>query len=90
MSKLQKPTNFYLNLYPVLIFQTRYGGVYEKGSWASIAQCETVPEGAIDSDVECFEWWISDQSKYVGVGFTPDEAYVDMLNRYKKDGLIDE
>jgi hypothetical protein len=87
---MDRSFKFYLGLYPVLIFQTRYGGIYEKGSWASIAKCESVPDGAVDSDIECVEWWMSDESKYVGIGFSPNEAYLDMLNRYREDGLLDE
>lgn len=81
---------FRIHLYPVLIFQTRYGGVYERGEWAAIANCDCVPDGAISEDIECCDWWLSDHAKLVGVGDTPDKAYVDMLYRYKKAGLLDE
>lgn len=84
------PSMYRVHLYPVLIFETRYGGVYEKGSWASIANCESVPEHAVGDDDECSSWWVSEESKMVGVGYTPDSAYVDMLNRYKMHGLLDE
>jgi hypothetical protein len=83
--------NNYLGYYPCLIFKTRYGGVYEDGLWACIAYHEEIPSEAIDDDVTCSMWWYSSQSDFVGRGSTPNEAYEDMLNRYKEYiGTINE
>lgn len=84
-----KSDDFFIDLYPVLIFQTRYGGTYEGGSWAAIANCDVIPEDAIGCDTECADWWYSEESKLVGVGNTPDEAYVKMLIKHKAYGVLD-
>lgn len=84
-----KSNEFFLDLYPVLIFQTRYGGVYEGGSWAAIANCDIIPSDAIDDDLICCRWWMSDRAKLVGVGGSPDQAYVNMLLKHKHYGVLD-
>lgn len=83
------PKIWYIDLYPVLIFQTRYGGMYERGNWAAIANCTSVPEEAIGDDTTCSEWWASDNSKFVGVGMSPDDAYLNMLERYDYYDMLD-
>lgn len=79
---------FYRELYPVLIFQTRYGGVYEGGCWACIANAKEIPKASIEDDISCCEWWLSMASSLVGVGYTSDGAYLDMIHRYKTAGLL--
>ena len=73
-----------LNLYPVSIHQTRYGGVYEGQDALWFAVSGDVPEDAVGDDDECLDFWISDASLFVGRGRTPNEALVNLLDRAKK------
>lgn len=72
----------YSDFYPCLIFMTRYQGTYEGGRWASIAFTKTIPELAVGSDSEASMWWGSYESRHVGRGETPEEAYEDMVTRH--------
>lgn len=68
-------------LTPVVIIQTRYGGTYEGGKWAAF-HCdeEQIPSYAQGSDVPCRHWW-DYNSRWVGVGQTPDEALADLESK---------
>jgi len=68
-----------IDLYPVVICQSRYGGVYEGGEWFCIPRCESIPEEAVDEDCVCVDFWHSDASSHIGVGDSPNEALVAML-----------
>lgn len=70
-----------IDLYPVVICQSRYGGVYEGGSWFCIPRCESIPEDAVGEDCECVDFWHSDASKNVGVGNSPNDALLMMLEK---------
>ena len=65
-----------LLVYPCVIAPTRYGGVYEGAQWAAYGAA-SVPEGAIDSDIECAEWWAA-PTCLVGRGRTPDAAFASL------------
>ena len=73
-----------LNLYPVQIQMTRYGGVYEgyDALWFAFSG-EDLPEGIVGDDDECLEFWLSDASLIVGRGKTPNEALIDLIQRAK-------
>lgn len=59
----------------IVILETRYGGVYEGGSWAafSVSSHEAVPEDAFGGDPEACGWW-GNPTVPVGVGDSPNEA----------------
>lgn len=61
--------------WPVAIFQSRYSGVYEGGTWFSVANSDTIDmeNGPYGDDESCAEWFSINKS-IVGVGETPDEA----------------
>lgn len=73
-----------IRLYPIVISQSRYSGVYEGGTWFCIPNCESIPEDAIGDDCDCVDFWTSEKSNLIGVGNTPDLALVSML---KKNGV---
>lgn len=78
-----------LNLYPIVITQTRYSGTYEGGKWASFPSLEDermLPEDAFGDDSECIDFWWSEKAANIGRGETPNEAYIDMLERARKYG----
>lgn len=65
--------------YPVTIFRTRYGGVYEGGPWGAVA-CEPqdLPDQALGNDSECAGWW-SEHRHGTGVGETVEAALASLL-----------
>lgn len=68
-------------MFPIVIFQSRYGGVYEGGLWFAVEQCDNPTEtllGAHGDDEECVEWF-TEHDHAVGVGATPNEAYIMLL-----------
>lgn len=67
-------------LWPIVVFQSRYSGVYEGGDWFALANCETVPDGPWEDDDECLDWFLSN-GETIGVGDTPDEALADLLRK---------
>jgi hypothetical protein len=78
-----------LDLYPTVITETRYSGVYEGGRWASFPSMDDermLPEEAFGEDTECIDFWWSEKSLTIGRGETPNEAYMDMLDRIIKYG----
>ena len=74
-----------LNLYPVSIHQTRYGGVYEGSDALWFAVSGDVPEDAVGDDGECLDFWLSDASLLVGRGKTPNEALINLIQRVKSE-----
>ena len=67
-----------IQLWPIVVFQSRYSGTYEGGDWFALANCESIPDGPWGDDDECLDWFIAN-GKTVGVGDTPDEAVSDLL-----------
>lgn len=76
-----------IDMYPVRIFQSRYGGVYEGGSWICASGNTALPKEAFGDDEDCVSFWSSGAAIKIGVGYSPDDAYFDMLN---KNGYNDE
>lgn len=72
-----------LDLYPVSIYQTRYGGVYEGLDALWFAVSGDFPESAVGDDDDCLDFWLSDASLLVGRGKTPNEALVNLIQRVK-------
>ena len=70
-----------IRLYPIVISQSRYSGVYEGGTWFCIPNCESIPEDAIGDDCDCADFWMSEKSSHIGVGNTPDSALMSMLEK---------
>ena len=70
-----------IRLYPIVISQSRYSGVYEGGTWFCIPNCESIPEDAIGDDCDCADFWMSEKSDLIGVGDTPDLALMSMLEK---------
>jgi len=71
------------DIYPVMVFMTRYSGVYEGDRWAAICAWE-IPEEAHGSDIECAEWWAQVGDKWAGVGPTPNSAVLELYKKIKK------
>jgi hypothetical protein len=68
-------------MYPVRIYQDRYGGSYSGGAWIAIdmkraaLEISAIEEGILGSDVEVREFWFSVRdADWIAVGPTPDSA----------------
>jgi hypothetical protein len=72
-----------MKLYPVTIFTTRYGGVYEGASWGA-APCDydALSFLATGDDLEALDWWC-EYSYIVGKGNHPDVALQDLFVKLK-------
>lgn len=77
-----------IRLYPIVIRQSRYGGTYEGGSWHAIGSWddENISNNYMDyvfgDDGSAVDFWMdSDESKLIGIGNTPNEAYEDLLKK---------
>lgn len=77
-----------LDLYPIVIRQSRYSGTYEYGAWHAIANCVSETWNMEyfeylygDDDAAIAFWWESEAAQKVGVGATPDKALEDLLQR---------
>jgi len=69
-------------LYPIVIRQTRYSGLYEGGEWAAFPNVyTTLDNAAFGDDKSCSAYWCSPAAKRVGLGSTPQEAYEDLIRR---------
>jgi len=74
-------TSLPIFLYPIVVRETRYGGVYEGGSWFAYSGYG-FPVEAIGDDCECADFWGSEASNKLGVGNTPNEAVEHLVQIY--------
>jgi hypothetical protein len=79
-----------IQFYPILIAQSRYGGIYEGGEWFCIPNCENIPEDAVGEDCDCVDFWASEVATKIGVGDTPDSALLSMLEKNSSHQISDE
>jgi hypothetical protein len=73
-----------IGLYPIVISQSRYGGVYEGGEWFCMANCDFIPDDAVGDDEACADFWASKAAANIGIGKTPNDAFFDMLHRHDR------
>ena len=77
-----------LGLYPVVVRQSRYSGVYEGGLWFAIPNHEEteLTENYVDylhgDDCDAVDFWDSEIAKTFGVGTTPDNALYDLIKKH--------
>lgn len=74
-----------LELYPVVVRESRYGGAYEGGAWFAYSGY-AFPSDAIGDDISCSNFWWSDRSLLIGRGDTPDGAVTDLILRHQMFG----
>lgn len=69
-------------LYPLVVRQARYSGVYEGGEWIAIPNYDESDEALADylhGDDECFFIW-AEQTTF-GAGSTPSSALADLYEK---------
>lgn len=72
------------HIYPNIITPARYGGVYEGDIWVALpCYPEEIPEAAFGDDISCMDWW-SNPTIPVGVGNSPNNAYLSMVDAVRK------
>lgn len=77
-----------LGLYPVMIRQSRYSGIYEGGLWFAVPGYESIEstEAFTDylhgNDCDAVDFWSSPETEKFGVGATPDEALLDLIKKH--------
>ena len=80
-----------ISLYPVVIREARYSGVYEGGKWFAIAEYSgesEALEGYINGDdCDALDFWDSEEAKMIGVGDSPNSALADL---YLRHGIIED
>jgi hypothetical protein len=81
-------------LFPVVVFEDRYGGSYAGGAWVAIANAtwgggpaasrlDFVFDGAGGGDIEACEFWDEHrETEWIGVGSTPDLAVQVLVDRH--------
>lgn len=82
-------SNIPISLYPIVIQQSRYGGIYEGGAWHAMANCEITEqwnkeylEYCYGGDEDAVIFWDSPSARLIGVGDTPDLALADLLRKF--------
>ena len=81
------------DLYPIIVRQSRYSGVYEGGSWFATGGIDfdefddRMCEYLHGDDVDAVEFWYSAEAEKIGVGDDPQSAVVDLLVR---NGIEDD
>ncbi len=67
-----------IDLYPIIVMQSRYGGTYEGGPWFAISGFENLSGGLIDylegDDCDAVDFWDAKHDFPIAVGNTPNEA----------------
>lgn len=84
-----------LGLYPVVVRQSRYSGIYEGGLWFAIPNHEEMglAEQYVDylygDDCDAVDFWDSELAKTFGVGNTPNEAVADLIKKHGGNDISD-
>jgi len=90
--EIPRPKDSWRN-YPVVIRESRYGGVYEGGKWFAMANCELTPsedlteylEGDDDAAWDFFD----NPENVIGVGNTPNEAHLDLIHKINNANVVE-
>lgn len=76
------------DLYPIVVFQSRYGGVYEGAEWFAISGFENMSSGLDEyfngDDDAAVDFWHQDHEFPIAVGNTPNEAVNSLIANFSK------
>lgn len=78
------------NLYPIIVFQSRYSGLYEGGEWFAISGFENLSSDLNNyfegDDCDAVDFWRKEHNFPISVGSTPNEAVSSLLANYSSNG----
>ena len=79
-------------LWPIAVYQDRYGGCYSGGAWIAVAEAETMArhlpclvDGPYGDDTDAAVWG-SAIPEWAAVGDTPDEAVRHLIEKCSEAG----
>lgn len=73
-------------IYPLTIISDRYLGTYSGGKYLAFnLDYDSIPIEINSGDVECGNFWIEHRNLLYGKGETPALAYIDLINKLKKE-----
>jgi hypothetical protein len=83
--------DYHLMLYPVAIYEDRYGGCYSKGKWLAVAEADihnllNMQGGPYGNDTDCADFW-GNPPQWIAVGATPEEALNKAIDAAHEAGI---
>jgi len=79
------------DLYPIIVHQSRYSGIYEGGKWFATGGIDfdefddRMREYLHGDDTDAVDFWYSAEANVIGVGDDPQSAVIDLLVRNDVD-----
>jgi len=79
--------------YPIVIRQSRYGGVYESGKWFALANCDAIPADDLmdyleGDDCDAF-YFFDNPANIIGIGNTPNDAHLDLIHKINNTSAVE-
>ena len=79
-----------IELYPIIVLQSRYGGVYEGGEWFAISGFENLSSGLSKyfegDDCDAVDFWSDEHDFPIAVGSSPNDAVNLLIAKYSSSG----
>jgi len=80
-------------MYPIVIRQSRYGGVYEGGKWFAMASCELAPSEDLmeylkGDDHSAWDFF-DNPANVIGIGDTPNDAHLDLIHKINNVSAVE-
>lgn len=80
-----------LNLYRIIISQSRYGGLYEGGKWFAYSTSLNIPASFYEyldgDDCDALDFWSGKDSENFVVGESPDETFAKLKTKQNLHGV---
>ena len=74
-----------ISLYPIMVIQSRYGGIYEGGAWFAVAGTHNLSTDIMDylegDDCDAIDFWAKEHDFPIATGQTPNEAVSNLVIR---------
>jgi len=78
---IYEPQTDYEDIYPLVIIEDRYTGVYSNGEYTAWNMYfDEIPQDIDGDDISCYDFWHS-YNGIVGLGKTPNEAIEDLRKK---------
>lgn len=77
------------DLYPIIVFQSRYSGVYEGGEWFAISGFENLSSDLNDyfegDDCDAVDFWEKNHDFPIAAGSSPNDAVNSLIAKFAPD-----